>query len=63
MSKRKLYPTLSHKDNKQLPENLMNFLQYADGKNDLYDIEKKIHLNSVKIKRIFKILKKKQLIY
>jgi aminopeptidase-like protein len=62
MSKKNLYPTLSFKSNKKLPENLMNFLQYADGKNDLNDIKKKIKLNDNETKKIYKILKKNSLV-
>ena len=46
MSKRDLYPTLSSKDEHTYSSsnNLMNFLQYADGKNDLSSISQLIKL-------------------
>ena len=47
----------------KLPENFMNFLQYADGKNNLDDIREKINLNTFETKKIYKILMKNKLIY
>ena len=42
MSKRGLYPSISKKNTKSIKivKNYMNFLQYADGKNDLENISK-----------------------
>ena len=62
MSKRLLYPTLSIFEKNYKRANIMNFLQYSDGKNDLKDIGKIIKLNSKKVLDIFKLLKKKKLI-
>ena len=62
MGKRGLYPLLSSKENNQFSKNLMNFLQYADGKNDLLTISKFIKLSLVKTKKIYKNLLKKKVI-
>ena len=45
MSKRNLYPTISKKDNSYASENMLNFLQYSDGRNDLKKISKLIKLS------------------
>jgi aminopeptidase-like protein len=62
MSKRKLYPTLSRNHLNQSTKNLMDFLIYADGKNDLKKISKYIKLNYNKTLRIYKFLLKKNLL-
>jgi aminopeptidase-like protein len=65
MSKRGLYPTLSTKKGNQYSKksiNFLNFLQYADGKNDLADISNFIKLSFKQTSKIFKILLKKKLI-
>ena len=65
MSKRGLYPSLSTKKSNQCSKksvNFMNFLQYADGKNDLVDISNLIKLSFEQTSKIFKILLKKKLI-
>lgn len=62
MSKYKLYPSLSVKTNKLSTKNYMNFLQYADGKNTLDIISKKIRLNYQLTNKLYKILKKKRLV-
>jgi aminopeptidase-like protein len=59
MSKRSLYPTLS---NSKLPnynknQTLMDFLQYADGKNSLDDISAILNINKKKIFNIHNRLK------
>ncbi len=63
MGKRGLYPTLSNKYKKTNIINFMSFLQYADGKNDLDIIKKKLGINKSEIIKIFKILKKNKLIF
>ena len=40
----------------------MNFLQYADGKNDIFQISKLIKLNNREVLKIYKILKKEKLV-
>ena len=65
MSKRGLYPSLNTKKVSQYKKksvNFMNFLQYADGKNDLADISNFIKLSFGQTSKIFKILLKKKLI-
>ena len=62
MSKRGMYPTISKKDNIYLSKNLLNFLQYSDGKNDLFSISKLIKLSFNETKNCSKILKKYRLI-
>lgn len=61
MGKRGLYPTLSTRIKKPT-EDLMNFLTYADGKNDLEIVSKYINKNYTETKKIFKFLKKKKLV-
>ena len=62
MGKRGLYPRLSTKDLKKIIRNYMSFLQYADGKNDLKSIAKILNISSHETKKIYKILKKNNLI-
>tara|TARA_B100000686_G_C16724049_1_gene936741 strand:- start:63 stop:1358 length:1296 start_codon:yes stop_codon:yes gene_type:complete len=65
MSKRGLYPYLSKFDkgkNKFTSKNYLNFLQYADGTNDLNDISKYIKFSFGKTYRIFKLMLKSKLI-
>jgi aminopeptidase-like protein len=62
MSKRNLYPTISFNNRSQMIKNIMNFLQYADGKNDLKKIAKQIHISIHLVKKINKLLLKKKLI-
>ena len=62
MGKRGLYPTLSsvnlkNKKKKQT-RSMMDFLQYADGKNDLNNISNIIGLNLKKTKKLYNQLKK-----
>ena len=66
MGKRGLYPTLSsvnlkNKKKKQT-RSMMDFLQYADGKNDLNNISNIIGLNLTKTKKLYNRLKKNKLI-
>ena len=62
MGKRGLYPLLSTKDSSQYPKNLMNFLQYADGSNDLFSISTFIKVPLNQTNKIFKTLLSKNLI-
>jgi len=62
MSRRGMYPTIGIKKQKNYSRNLMNFLQYADGTNDLIDISHYIKLSFHKTYKILKILKKAKLI-
>ena len=63
LGKRNLYPKLSRKDNDYLQaKNLLNFLQYADGTNDLKNISSYINLNLKKTAKIFKLLRENKLI-
>jgi len=65
LSKRDLYPSLSNlftkqKDNYKYTFNIVNFLQYADGKNDLHKISKLIKLTYNQTYKIYKVLVKKK---
>ena len=62
MGKRKLYPTLSSNKIDQLTKDIMNFLTYADGKNGLKTIAKYIKKNYSETKKIYNIVKTKNLI-
>ena len=62
MSKRGLYSTLSTKYPKKITRQYMDFLQYADGKNDLQTISKILNLNNSLIQKIYFNLKKNNLI-
>jgi aminopeptidase-like protein len=64
LSKRGLYPTMSKKDNKDknASKKIMDFLQYSDGRNDLWDISRLIKLNYKKTEKIYKLLKKSNII-
>ena len=63
MSKYNLYPTLSSKKkSNSVSKYYMDFLQYADGKNNLRKISKYIKLSFSKTKQIYKLLKSKNLI-
>jgi len=44
LGKRGLYPTISAKSSTNEVSNMMNFIAYADGKNDLIDISNKINV-------------------
>ena len=64
MSKRNLYPTLSKvsfrkkNNNNNKIKNLMNFIAYCDGKNELEYISRKIRLSYKKTLKIFNQLQK-----
>lgn len=62
MGKRGLYPNLSTKSGSKKSKIYMNFLQYADGKNDLKFIAKKIKINLRSAKKKYIFLKKNNLI-
>ena len=62
MGKRNLYPHLSLKKKNYRARNFMNFLQYADGKNDLKKISKIIKLKLSETTRIYKVLKTKNIV-
>jgi aminopeptidase-like protein len=67
MGKRNLRPSLTIKDKEALSpfsfsKNLTNFLQYADGKNDLTKISKLIKRNYKQTFKIYNILKEHKLI-
>ena len=64
LTKRNLYPTLSTK--KKLSreiKKITNFIQYADGKNSLEKISKKIKINLRETKKINSLLVKKKLVF
>lgn len=62
MGKRKLYPTLSRNKISQSTKNIMNFISYSDGKNDLQTISKYIKRNYSTTNKIYKFLKIKKII-
>ena len=62
MSKRKLYPTLSKKNTNYFSDHIMDFLQYADGKNSLNEISILIKKKIKFTKKIFNLLIKKKII-
>ena len=62
MGKRKLYDTLSTKSGSATTKYNMDFLQYANGKNDINDISRIINISLKLAKKIFTNLKKNNLI-
>lgn len=62
MSKRKLYPTLSIKNEDKLSRKYMDFLQYADGTNSLEKISKLINLSLISTNKIYDVLFKNNLL-
>jgi aminopeptidase-like protein len=62
MSKKKLYPTLSNNNKSTFVKDIMNFLTYADGSNDLLIISKFIKKSYSDTKKIYFFLKKKKLL-
>ncbi len=62
MSKRGLYPSLSTLKTMGSTKDIMNFLQYSDGNNDLKEISKLIKCTPNRTKKIFFLLKKSNLI-
>ena len=63
MSKYNLYDTLSTKKINHNTDNVMNFLQFCDGKNDLLEISKKIRVDTSVSKKIYNKLHSKKIIY
>ncbi|MDC0417231.1 DUF4910 domain-containing protein [Candidatus Pelagibacter sp.] len=62
LSKRKLYSTLSTKNESKNSRNYMNFLQYADGNNSLEKISKYIKLSIKETNKIYNVLKNKKIV-
>ncbi len=62
MGKRNLYPHISTGAKLDSQKNIMNFLQFCDGRNDLEDIAKKIKININLTKKIHKKLLEHRLI-
>lgn len=65
LSKRKLYETLNEKKiskQKILSRKILDFLQYSDGKNDIFQISKYIKCTFNETKKIYKILLKEKLL-
>lgn len=62
MGKRRLYPTLSTKNENKLTRSYMDFLQYADGTNSLEKISNLIKLELNSVKKIHSILSKSNLL-
>tara|TARA_Y100001970_G_C14258911_1_gene877914 strand:- start:4254 stop:5555 length:1302 start_codon:yes stop_codon:yes gene_type:complete len=62
LSKRNLYPTISKKNNNIKIQILLDVLTYCDSKNNEYSISNQLGINVNKIKNIFKILLKNDLI-
>ncbi len=62
MGKRGLYPMLSTKNNSKITSHYMDFLQYADGKNDLASISALLNIKLSLTRKIYNILKKNNLI-
>ena len=63
MGKRGLYPTLSKNNINNITRHYMNFLQYADGKNDLESISILLNISSSLTHKIYNILKKNNLVF
>ena len=61
MGKRGLYPISSTKNKKKITRHYMNFLQYADGKNDLESISILLNIKLGLTHKIHNILKKHNL--
>ena len=62
LGKRGLYPKISKNYKRDFFRTLLDFLQYSDGKNDLKKISQKIKVNYKNSFKIYKILKKENLI-
>jgi aminopeptidase-like protein len=63
LSKRNLYSTISIKKNRNLKaKKILDFLQYADGKNDLVAISEYINLSLAEVKKIYNIVLKYKLV-
>ncbi len=62
MSRRGLYPSLSNNKRSNFTKNLMSFLIYCDGKNDLINISNYLGISFNKTKKIYDILIKNKII-
>ena len=62
MNKRKLRPSLSTGKIHQDKKNILDFMNYCDGKNDLTKIANLINLPKNKVKKLFRFLLEKKLI-
>ena len=62
MGKRGLYSLVSSNKKTSIQKDLLNFLTYSDGSNDLNDISKYICRNISETKKILKILLKNNLV-
>ena len=62
MSRRGLYPSLSNNKRSNFTKNLMSFLIYCDGKNDLINISNYLGISFKKTKKIYDILIKNKII-
>ena len=62
MTKRNLYKTLSTKKTDHKIRDIMNFIQYSDGKNDLKLISKHTNLSLSKVQKVLKLLIKNKLV-
>ena len=65
LGKRGLYKNLSIKSNysyRNITKNLLSFLQYSDGKNDLNQIAEYLKISKKKSHKIYLILKKNKLV-
>ena len=62
LTKYNLYPTTSIKGKNSNSEDIINFLAYSDGNNDLIDISKKINIPLSKVNKIFNLLLKHKII-
>ena len=62
LGKRDLYPNLSTKYKHTFSQKLLNFLQFADGTNNLVDISNYINCSLAETRSILKILLKQKLV-
>jgi len=62
LGKRGLYPTISTKTSGAIVKNMMNFIAYADGNNDLIDIANIIGVQAEELFEIVEKMKKAELI-
>ncbi len=62
LTKYNLYPTTSIKRKSSTSEDIINFLAYCDGNNDLIDISKKINIPLDKVNKIFNLLLKNKIV-
>ena len=62
LGKRGLHPLLGTKGSKKNVKKFINFLQYANGENDIFEIAKLIGIKNKECLEIYKILKDKKLV-